>query len=63
VPSDVWTFRIGGYKVCYNWLKTRRNLQLTIDDLKHFEGILIAIDETLKIMEKIDEAIPEWPIK
>jgi predicted helicase len=63
VPFEVWAFRVGGYQVCYNWLKARRNLKLTIDDLRRFEQILIAVDKTLEIMEKIDDAIQEWPIE
>ncbi len=62
VPEAVWNFQIGGYQVCDKWLKDRRGRLLTFDDLLHYQKIIVALQETIRLMEEIDAAIPEWPI-
>lgn len=65
VPAEVWEFRIGGYQVCYKWLKDRKGRTLTFDDIKHYQRIVGALAETIRLMEQIDEVIDEhggWPI-
>jgi predicted helicase len=64
VPEDVWEFHIGGYQVCHKWLKDRKGRTLTEDDLSHYQKIVVAINETIRIMGEIDEVIKEhggWP--
>lgn len=61
-PPEVWDFHVGGYQVCEKWLKDRRERQLSYDDLTHYQKVIIAVNETLRLMEAIDEAIPEWPV-
>ena len=56
-------FHVGGYQVCEKWLKDRRDRQLSYDDLTHYQKIIVALKETICLMEEIDKAIPEWPIK
>ena len=63
IPEDIWTFHIGGYQVLERWLKDRRECQLTYEDLTHYQKIVVALNETIRIMKEIDKAIPEWPIK
>jgi type I restriction-modification system DNA methylase subunit len=65
VEKEVWDFFIGGYKVCEKWLKDRKKagLSLSKDDLVHYMKIIVAIRETIRIMNEIDRAIPSWPIK
>ena len=36
VPHDVWEFHVGGYQVCYKWLKDRKGRVLTFDGIKHY---------------------------
>ncbi len=62
VPPDVWEFRVGGYQVCNKWLKDRKNRKLTIDDIQHYQRIVVALSETMRLMGEIDERIPEFPI-
>jgi predicted helicase len=62
VPEDVWQFHVGGYQVLEKWLKDRRGRQLSFDDLRHYQRIVVALVGTMRIMELIDEAIPAWPI-
>ncbi len=63
VPLEVWNFYVGGYQVCEKWLKDRRGRQLSYDDLTHYQKVVVALKETIRLMKEIDKAIPEWPIK
>ena len=66
VPPEVWEFHIGGYQVCRKWLKDRKGRQLTYDDITHYQHIVSALAETIRIMAEIDETIDQhggWPIK
>ena len=64
VPEEVWDFHIGGYQVCHKWLKDRRGRRLTDEDIAHYQKIVVALNETIRIMGEIDEVIEEhggWP--
>jgi len=63
VPPEVWEFHIGGYQVCEKWLKDRRGRTLSFDDLTHYQKIITALKETIRLMAEIDAAIPKWPIE
>lgn len=66
VPENVWNFHIGGYQVCEKWLKDRKGRTLSVDDIIHYQRIIVALDETIRIMAEIDKAIDAhggWPIK
>jgi len=63
VPRKVWDFCIGGYQVCEKWLKDRRGRTLSFDDLSHYQKIVVALKETIRLMDEIDQAIPSWPIE
>ncbi|MGO8678124.1 MAG: type ISP restriction/modification enzyme [Limisphaerales bacterium] len=64
VREDVWNFHIGGYQVCEKWLKDRRGRQLSVDDRDHYQRIVVALSETIRLMAEIDRAIEThggWP--
>ena len=73
VPEEVWNFHFGGYQVCKKWLKDRQaksgknprpGLMLTNEDIEHYQKIIVAISETIRIMSEIDEVIVRhggWP--
>jgi hypothetical protein len=63
VPPEVWAFHVGGYQVCEKWLKDRRGRRLSYDDLTHYQRIVVALRETIRLMAEIDEAIPGWPLE
>jgi len=63
VPRQVWEFHVGGYQVCEKWLKDRRGRNLSYDDLQHYQKVVVALSETIRIMTEIDKAIPSWPIQ
>ncbi len=74
VPEPVWKFHIGGYQVCHKWLKDRKGVAggknphpgriLTDEDIAHYHRIVIALNETIRLMGEIDETIEAhggWP--
>ena len=63
VPAQVWEFQVGGYQVLHKWLKDRRGRLLTYDDLTHYQQIVVALEETIRLMDEIDAAIPAWPVE
>ena len=62
VPPEVWEFHVGGHQVCDKWLKDRRKRVLSFADLTHYQRIIVALQETIRTMDAIDEAIPGWPL-
>jgi predicted helicase len=63
VPEEVWNFYIGGYQVCQKWLKDRKERTLSDEDILHYQKIVVALAETIKLMQLIDAAIPSFPIE
>jgi len=62
VPKECWDFHIGGYQVCDKWLKDRKGRKLGYEDIEHYQKIVVALKETLRLMKEIDECIPGWPL-
>ena len=62
VKENVWQFHIGGYQVCQKWLKDRKGRKLSYDDCNHYLYILAALEQTIDLMDKIDETLPEFPL-
>jgi type I restriction-modification system DNA methylase subunit len=66
MPEDVWEFHIGGYQVCSKWLKDRRGRKLSAEDIAHYQKVVVALKETIRLMKEVDEVIEShggWPIK
>ncbi|MDP9280015.1 MAG: DNA methyltransferase [Gemmatimonadota bacterium] len=64
VSDAVWNFEVGGYQVCRKWLKDRRGRTLSEDEIAHYQKIVVALSETIRLMQEIDEVIEErggWP--
>jgi hypothetical protein len=57
VTADVWEFHVGAHQVCHKWLKDRSGRHLTRDDLTTYCQIIAAVENTLALTRKIDEAI------
>lgn len=62
VEPEVWEFCIGGYKICQKWLKYRKDRMLTLGEMNHYQKIVVALDETIRLMAEIDQLIPGWPL-
>ena len=63
VPPEVWNFHVGGYQVCEKWLKDRKGRNLSYDDITHYQKIVVALKETIRLMAEIDQIIPGWPLE
>jgi hypothetical protein len=64
MPEAVWNFHIGGYQVCEKWLKDRKGRQLSAADIAHYQKIVVALAETIRLMAEIDKTIDAhdgWP--
>jgi hypothetical protein len=63
VPVSVWEYQIGGYQVANKWLKDRKGRLLTFDELLHYQRIVSALAETIRLQAEIDAAIAVWPMQ
>ena len=62
VPIGVWEYEVGAYQVCEKWLKDRKGSTLSRDEVRQYRSILIAVAETLRLMEAIDGIIEDFLI-
>ena len=63
VKPEWFEFHIGGYQVLQKWLKDRKGRKLSNDDITHYQRVVVAIQETIRLMSEIDKAIPKWPVE
>lgn len=74
VPEIAWEQWIGGYQPAKKWLKDRAQTGskdklnpgrlLTDEDILHYRRMIVALEETSKVMAEIDEVIDRhggWP--
>ena len=54
VPECAWNFYIGGYQPAQKWLKDRKGMTLSFEDVKHYQGIIYVLQQTGEIMDEID---------
>jgi predicted helicase len=54
VPLIAWEFFIGGYQPAQKWLKDRKGRTLNFEDVFHYQKIIVALSETHRIMQEIN---------
>ena len=54
VPESAWNFYIGGYQPAQKWLKDRKGMTLTFEDVKHYQRIIYVLQQTEHLMREID---------
>lgn len=54
VPESAWSFYIGGYQPAQKWLKDRKGMTLSFEDVKHYQHIIYVLQQTEQIMKEID---------
>jgi predicted helicase len=54
VPLIAWEFYIGGYQPAQKWLKDRKGRELKVEDILHYQKIIVALSETSRMMQEID---------
>ncbi len=57
VPESAWNFYIGGYQPAQKWLKDRKGLTLSFEDVKHYQRIIYVLQQTERIMIEIDSIL------
>ena len=57
VPEECWNFYIGNYRVLEKWLKSRKQRQLTREEITTFIGIVEVIKQTLALQNRIDSIL------
>lgn len=55
VPESAWNFFIGGYQPAQKWLKDRKGMTLSFEDVKHYQRIIYVLQQTERIMSEIDK--------
>ena len=53
VPQVAWEFHIGGYQPAQKWLKDRKGMALSFEDVMHYQKIVKILCETDRIMKLI----------
>jgi len=54
VPLNAWEFYIGGYQPAQKWLKDRRGRTLSMEEIQHYQKIIVALVETERVMGEVD---------
>jgi hypothetical protein len=54
VPRVAWEFFIDGYQPAQKWLKDRKGRVLSFEDIQHYQKIIVALNETDRLMREID---------
>lgn len=57
VPLTAWEFHIGGYQPAQKWLKDRNGMELSFDDIRHYQKIIAALTETHRLMLEVDSLL------
>jgi len=57
VPEIAWIFYIGGYQPAQKWLKYRKGKELSVENIFHYQKIIVALTETDRIMREIDKVV------
>lgn len=55
VPESAWNFYIGGYQPAQKWLKDRKGMTLSFEDVKHYQRIIYVLQQTRHLMQDIDD--------
>lgn len=64
VPTSAWAFMVGGYQLLYKWLADRKGLDLSDDDLAHYQSLVRIATRTVELANKIDATVGRfggWP--
>ena len=54
MPLVAWEFYIGVYQPAQKWLKDRKGRELSFEDILHYQKIIVALSETDRLMQEID---------
>lgn len=55
--TSAWEYVIGGNQPLQKWLKDRKQICLTEEDIRHYKENIVGISRTMDLMNRIDEII------
>ena len=55
IPIGAWEFSVGGYLPAQKWLKDRKGRELGYEEIVLYQRIIVALNETIRVMDEIDE--------
>lgn len=55
VPESAWNIYIGGYQPAQKWLKDRKGMILSFEDVKHYQRIIYVLQQTERLMQEIND--------
>lgn len=55
IPQVAWEFHFGEYQPAKNWLRNKAGTTLNLDDILHYQKIIIALFEINKLSKEIDK--------
>ncbi len=64
VPSSAWSFMVGGYQLLYKWLADRKGMDLSDEDVAHYQGLVGIATRTVELANAIDGTVDRfggWP--
>ena len=59
VQQIAWDFYIGDYQPAQKLLKDRKERTLEVDDILHYQNIIVALTETDRLMNEINKIVIE----
>jgi len=59
-PQSVWDYEIGGYQVFDKYLKARKDLPLSYNEINHLKKVAASIFKTIEIQLNIDILCSTW---
>ena len=58
--KDVWEYEIGGYRVIEKYLKSRKGLKLSYDEINHIKRVSTSLSRTIELQKNIDNLCTSW---
>ncbi len=55
VSQDVYNYTIGGYQVLDKWLKSRKETNLSTQDIDHLQNVIAILDTTITLQQDIEK--------
>lgn len=55
IQENIYNYYIGGYQPAQKWLKDRKGLNITFEDIRHYQEIIYSLSETHKIISQFYE--------
>jgi hypothetical protein len=57
VSKNLYNYHIGSYRICHKWLKDRKGQKLSNQDVLHYRKMMNVIEQTIKLVDELDELI------